>query len=64
MRMVSDLEGLDQTAKIVSNGGSGIDRELSHVLKGFGIRLTATMEEECIHNVTEETNRRSIASAI
>jgi len=37
-------------------GRSGIDRELSHVLKGFEIFLTATVEEECIHDVTEETN--------
>ena len=39
---------------------SGIDGELSRVLKGFGVHLTATVEEECIHGVTEETNRRSM----
>jgi len=39
---------------------SGIDRELSCVLKGFGIHLTATVEEERIHGVTEETNQRSM----
>jgi len=43
--------------EIVPNGGSGIDRELSRILNGFGIHLTATVEEECIHGVTEETNQ-------
>ena len=60
MRMTSDLEGLDRTAEIMPDGGSGIDKELSRILKGFGIHLTTTVEEECIHGVIEETNRRSM----
>lgn len=57
--MASDLEGPDQTAEITPDGGSGTDRELSCVLKGFGIRLTTMVEEECIHNVAEEMNQQS-----
>jgi len=37
-------------------GGSRIDRELSHVLEGFGIHLTSMVGEECIHDITKETN--------
>ena len=58
--MASDLEGPDQTTEIAHDGGRGIDRELSRILKGFGIFLTATMEEECIYGVTKETNQRSM----
>ena len=39
-----------------SMGGSRIDRELSHVLEGFGIHLTSMVGEECIHDITKETN--------
>jgi len=42
----SDLEGPNQTDEIVPDGRSRIDRELSHVLKIFGIHLTTTVEEE------------------
>ena len=57
MHMMLDLGDPDRTAEFAPNGGSGINRELSCVLEGFGIRLTATVEEECIHDVTEEMNR-------
>jgi len=39
------------------NGGSGIDKELSCVLKGFEIHLTATVEERLIHDITKETSQ-------
>lgn len=58
--MASDLEGLDRTTEIALDGGSRIDREISRVLKRFGIRLTTTVEEERIHDVTEEMTRRSM----
>lgn len=35
MFMVSDLEGSDQTAEIVPNGGSGIDKGIRRVLEGI-----------------------------
>jgi len=38
------------------DGRSETNRELSRVLKGFGICLTTVVEEECIHEVTDETN--------
>ena len=41
-------------------GRSGTDMELRCVLEGFGIRLTTMVEEERIHGVIEETNRRSM----
>lgn len=43
--MASDLEAPDRTAKIASDGGSGIDEGKRRVLEGSGIRLTATVEE-------------------
>jgi len=55
--MASDLEGPDQMAEIAPDGGSGIDRELSRVLKVFGICLTTIVEEEHIHGVADEMNR-------
>lgn len=57
--MALDLEDPDRTAEIVLHGGSGIDEGIRHILEGFGIRLTTMVEEECIHGVTKETNRRS-----
>lgn len=33
--MASDLEGLDRTTENAPDGGSGIDRELSHILEGI-----------------------------
>ena len=62
--MASDLEGPNRMAEIAPDGGSIIDRELSRVLKGFGICLTAMVEKERIHDVTEETNQRNIVGAI
>ena len=56
VHMASDLEGSDWTAEIAPDGGSGTERELSCVLEGFGIRLIVTVEEERIHDVTEEMN--------
>jgi len=43
---------------------SGIEKELNHILKGFGICLTTIVEEERIHGVTEETKRRSMLASI
>jgi len=57
--MASDLEGPDWTAEIAPDGGSGIDEGIRRILEGFGICLTATVEEERIHDVTKETNQRS-----
>ena len=57
--MALDLEAPDRTTEIKPDGGSRIDEVIRHVLEGFGIWLTATVEEEHIHDVTEETNRRS-----
>lgn len=51
--MMLDLGDPDQTAEIVPDGGSGIDEGIHRLLEGFAIRLTATVEEECIHDVTE-----------
>lgn len=47
---------LRSVVEIVPDGGSEIDRELSRVSKGFVIHLIATVEEERIHDVTEEMN--------
>ena len=54
--MASDLEALDQTDEITPDGGSGIDEGICCILEGFRIHLTAMVEEEHIHDVTEETN--------
>jgi hypothetical protein len=59
VRMALDLEGPDRTAEIAPDGRSGIDRELSRVLKDLESDLTATVEEDSFHDVTEEMNRRS-----
>lgn len=61
--MASDLEAPDRTTKITPNGGSRIDEGICRVLEGFGIRLNATVEEEPIHDVTEETNRRNMLAS-
>jgi len=58
--MALDLGDSDWMVEIAPNGGRRTDRELSHVLKGFGICLTAAVEKERIHDVTEEMNRRSM----
>ena len=59
VRMTLDLGDPDQMAKITPDGRSRIDEGMSHDLEGFGICLTAMVEEDFIHDVTEETNRRS-----
>ena len=61
--MASDLGDPDLTAEIAPDGGSRIDEGIRRVLKGFGIHLTATVEERLIHDITEETNRRSMLAS-
>ena len=51
-------------AEIAPDGGSGIDRGLSRILKGFGVCLTTTVEKEHIPDVTEEMNRRSMLALV
>ena len=60
MCMVSYLEAPDQMTETILDGGSGIDEGICLILGGFGIRSTTTVEKERIHDVTEETNRRSM----
>lgn len=43
-------------SEITPDGGSGIDEGIHCILEGFGIHLTTNVEEEHIHNVTEEMN--------
>ena len=57
--MALDLGDPDRTAEIALDEGRKINEGTHHVLEGFGICLTATVEEERIHDITEETNRRS-----
>ena len=60
LRMALDLGDSDQMVEIMPDGGSRINEGIHCVLEGFGICLTTIVEEECIHDVTEETNRRSM----
>lgn len=45
-------------AKIAPDGGSGIDEGIRLILEGFGICLTAMVEEESIHTVTENESTK------
>ena len=55
--MALDLGDSNRAAEIAPDGGSRIDEGIRRVSEGFGICLTATVEEKRIHDVTEETNR-------
>jgi len=55
--MALDLGDSDRTAEIMPDGGREIYEGICHILEGFGIRLTTTVEEEHIHDISKEMNQ-------